>query len=336
MTCRAFDRTIAMRRAGFCAGTGVSVVRITPPPRTLPVTLVCPVRDPCLAGRAVAPAGWRLQRASAFCCRVAASGLGSRHGAPCRRPRLFRAGRPAGPGGRRRRAGCRRWSAGGEGGRGAEQAAGGHKGRENRNEVRCSWSLLESWRRGLAPPQAATVGAGMLGVCGRSAAAGQSTVARVSVGQIPHVDGQKAREARRHRQRASRALSLPRCAWPGGPALRRPGRPGSGDRSPGCSRASARVDGDELAADLVDVAGALGALAGPARSSAITSPSARPRWHGVLVEDHVVEGVAEDRGLVADVAVAAVAGAADHHRARLAGMVSTAATSARIASGLWP
>jgi hypothetical protein len=38
---------------------------------------------------------------------------------------------------------------------------------------------------------------------------------------------------------------------------------------------------------------------------------------GVLVQDHVVEGIAQDGGLLADVLVAAVARAADDHRARL-------------------
>ena len=37
----------------------------------------------------------------------------------------------------------------------------------------------------------------------------------------------------------------------------------------------------------------------------------------VLVEDDLVEGIAEDLGLLADVLVAAVTGAADHHHAPL-------------------
>jgi hypothetical protein len=40
---------------------------------------------------------------------------------------------------------------------------------------------------------------------------------------------------------------------------------------------------------------------------------------GVLVQDHVVEGGAQDHGLLADVLVAAVAGAADDHAAALGG-----------------
>ena len=44
------------------------------------------------------------------------------------------------------------------------------------------------------------------------------------------------------------------------------------------------------------------ALARPSRSNASTSPSARPRWHMVLIENHLVEGLAEDLRLLAEVA----------------------------------
>jgi hypothetical protein len=57
---------------------------------------------------------------------------------------------------------------------------------------------------------------------------------------------------------------------------------------------------------------------------------------GVLVQDHVVKGRAEDHGLLADVFVAAVAGAADHHAAAVAGQCIDGGTRARMASGLWP
>jgi hypothetical protein len=59
----------------------------------------------------------------------------------------------------------------------------------------------------------------------------------------------------------------------------------------------------------------------------------------VLIEDDLIEGVAEDLGLLADVFVAPVAGAADDDGAAavgLYGILSMALTRAWMASGLWP
>ena len=57
---------------------------------------------------------------------------------------------------------------------------------------------------------------------------------------------------------------------------------------------------------------------------------------GVLVEQHAVEGRAEDLRLLADVLVAAVAGGADDHAAALRRHGLDGSHQARIASGLWP
>ena len=57
---------------------------------------------------------------------------------------------------------------------------------------------------------------------------------------------------------------------------------------------------------------------------------------GVLVQDHVVEGGAQDHGLHADVLVAPVARTADDHAAALAGQGISRPAPGRMASGLWP
>jgi hypothetical protein len=69
--------------------------------------------------------------------------------------------------------------------------------------------------------------------------------------------------------------------------------------------------------DLFHVGGARGALQALAQQGQhlAVGPAALA---GVLVEDHVVEGLAQDLGLLADVLVAAVARAGDDHRAALA------------------
>jgi hypothetical protein len=84
------------------------------------------------------------------------------------------------------------------------------------------------------------------------------------------------------------------------------------------------VDGDELATDLFDmlVRGARQAFAQQGHHLAVGAAA----LGGVLVQDHVVEGGAQDHGLLADVLVAAVAGAADDHAAALAGHGFTACT----------
>jgi hypothetical protein len=66
------------------------------------------------------------------------------------------------------------------------------------------------------------------------------------------------------------------------------------------------------------------APARPSRSRATTSPSARPRWAASWYRITSSKAGAQDHGLLADVLVAAVTGAADHHRAALAGRAFTA------------
>ena len=181
-----------------------------------------------------------------------------------RRPRRARAGRPRGPASCRRRAGCQGWGRW-RGGRRAEQAAGGQQAAEQERVVVFSWSILESGARMRRPRRA---------LWGRSVA-------------------ERRRGGRRRRHPAGARLLSDRAAPRGlQPSAMRLAKWASASstwstrirhRSPGCRRAKRRVDGDELAADLVDVAGALGACR-PWRSSAITSPSARPRWHCVLVQ----------------------------------------------------
>ena len=86
-------------------------------------------------------------------------------------------------------------------------------------------------------------------------------------------------------------------------------------------------------ADLAGAGGALQALAQQRHHLAVFAAALA----SVLVEDDFVEGGAQDLGLFADVLVAPVACAADHHRAVLSRHgVDSRATSARMASGLWP
>ncbi len=96
------------------------------------------------------------------------------------------------------------------------------------------------------------------------------------------------------------------------------------------------VDGGKLAADLVDLARAdraLQALAQQAHHLAVGAAA----LGRVLCRDHIIEGLAQDRGLVADVGIAPVARAADDHRALLRRRGCPRPRPARMAVPvLWP
>ena len=84
------------------------------------------------------------------------------------------------------------------------------------------------------------------------------------------------------------------------------------------------VDGGEFAVDFFHVAGAFGALQALAQQGEDFAVGAAA-LAGVLVEDDVVEGCAEDAGLLADVFIAPVARAADDDAAAARGHVADAA-----------
>ena len=73
-----------------------------------------------------------------------------------------------------------------------------------------------------------------------------------------------------------------------------------------------RVNGDEFAVDGVDLPGAPG-IAQTVAEQGDDFAVLAPALAGILVENHLVEGFAKDLGLLADIVVAAVAGAADDH-----------------------
>jgi len=87
------------------------------------------------------------------------------------------------------------------------------------------------------------------------------------------------------------------------------------------------VDGGEFAVDFFHVAGAFGALQTLAQQGEDFAVGAAA-LAGVLVEDDVVEGCAEDAGLFADVFIAPVARAADDDAAAARGRRRVASKSA--------
>ena len=113
-------------------------------------------------------------------------------------------------------------------------------------------------------------------------------------------------------QPASRRLR--RCAWPDAPAPRRPGRSGSGTGRPAAAAASAV----SIAANSPRISSMWRVRVAPfrpSRSSASTSPSARPRCAASWYSSTSSKTAPRIARLLADVVVAAVAGAADDDRA---------------------
>ena len=253
------------------AGMGVTVSRITPPPMTLPSVVVMPV--PRMRAMQSSRSAWGWQIAAVECvlvgCRRGASG---RCGALPRALRRLRAGKLRGLAARRRRWRVRCCMRASEPGAWANAAgcAEASRRRPAGRQGKIGWLVHGSLLVG---------GAGCATVhrqCGRACVGSAlwDTAAELGVRAGAHSLSDSVR------QRATAgsgvqpaAMRFARCASASSTWSTR-----ISDRSPGCSRVQRGVDGDELAADLVDRAACGWRLRRPWRSSAITSPSARPRW----------------------------------------------------------